>query len=156
MTGASSGIGRAFAIELSKKKCQLILSARNEESLEEVSKICIVNGSSTLVIPFDLADEKSIDLAANSVIDKKLNIDGLYHFGGISQRSIASETKLTVDRKIFEVNFFGTIALTKKILPILLKNRKSQIGVTTSIVGKFGFPYRSSYAATKHALHGFF
>ncbi len=156
VTGASSGIGRAFAIQLSKKKCQLILSARNEESLEEVSKICNVNGSSTLVIPFDLADEKSIDLAANSVIDKKLNIDGLYHFGGISQRSIASETKLTVDRKIFEVNFFGTIALTKKILPILLKNRKSQIGVTTSIVGKFGFPYRSSYAATKHALHGFF
>ena len=75
VTGASSGIGRAFAIELSKKKCQLILSARNEESLEEVSKICNVNGSSTLVIPFDLADEKSIDLAANSVIDKKLNID---------------------------------------------------------------------------------
>ena len=68
-------LGEPSLLNYLKKKCQLILSARNEESLEEVSKICNVNGSSTLVIPFDLADEKSIDLAANSVIDKKLNID---------------------------------------------------------------------------------
>ena len=137
ITGASSGIGRAFAIELSKKKCQLILSGRNKGSLDQVSKICKVNGSSTLVIPFDLGDENSVNYAAHTVIDKNLNIHGLYHFGGISQRSLASETKLSIDRKIFEVNFFGTIALTKKILPILLKNKKAQIGVTTSIVGKF-------------------
>ena len=156
ITGASSGIGRAFAIELSKKKCQLILSRRNKGSLDQVSKICKVNGSSTLVIPFDLGDENSVNYAAHTVIDKNLSIHGLYHFGGISQRSLASETKLSIDRKIFEVNFFGTIALTKKILPILLKNKNAQIGVTTSIVGKFGFPYRSSYSATKHALHGFF
>ena len=60
ITGASSGIGRAFAIELSKKKCQLILSSRNKDSLDQVSKICKVNGSSTLVIPFDLGDENSV------------------------------------------------------------------------------------------------
>jgi len=156
ITGASSGIGRAFAIELSKKKCQLILSSRNKDSLDQVSKICKVNGSSTLVIPFDLGDENSVNHAANKVIDKNISIHGLYHFGGISQRSLVCETKLSIDRKIFEVNFFGTIALTKKILPILLKNKNAQIGVTTSIVGKFGFPYRSSYSATKHALHGFF
>ena len=148
--------GASFAIELSKKKCQLILSSRNKDSLDQVSKICKVNGSSTLVIPFDLGDENSVNHAANKVIDKNISIHGLYHFGGISQRSLVSETKLSIDRKIFEVNFFGTIALTKKILPILLKNKNAQIGVTTSIVGKFGFPYRSSYSATKHALHGFF
>jgi short-subunit dehydrogenase len=54
------------------------------------------------------------------------------------------------------VNFFGTIELTKKVLPEMINKGGGQIGVTTSIVGKFGFPYRSSYAATKHALHGFF
>ena len=80
----------------------------------------------------------------------------MYHFGGISQRSFANETPLSVDRKIFEVNFFGTIGLTKKVLPLMIKNGGGQIGVTTSIVGKFGFPYRSSYSATKQALHGFF
>ncbi|MBN2634825.1 MAG: SDR family NAD(P)-dependent oxidoreductase, partial [Prolixibacteraceae bacterium] len=63
---------------------------------------------------------------------------------------------LFVDRKIFEVNYFGTIALTKAILPEMIKNGGGHLAVTSSIVGKFGFPYRSSYSASKHALHGFF
>ena len=80
----------------------------------------------------------------------------MYHFGGISQRSLANDTDIAIDRKIFEVNFFGTIELTKLVLPNMIKNGCGQIGVTTSIVGKFVFPYRSSYSATKQALHGFF
>ena len=156
ITGASSGIGRAVAIEFSLKGCHLILSSRKMEDLEEVAQICKKNGSTTVVVPFDLGDPESIRKAANSVFENEKNIEGLYHFGGISQRSYASETSIDVDRKIFEVNFFGTIELTKKVLPTMIKNGGGQIGVTSSIVGKFGFPYRSSYAATKHALHGFF
>ena len=156
ITGASSGIGRAVAIELSGKKCHLILSSRKKLDLEKVSEICQKNGSTATVIPFDLGDPVSIASAAKIVLEKERNIDGLYHFGGISQRSYAGETSIDVDRKIFEVNFFGTIELTKLILPVMISNGGGQIGVTTSIVGKFGFPYRSSYAATKHALHGFF
>ena len=156
ITGASSGIGRAVAIELSLKGCHLILSSRKREDLESVAKICQKNGSTTVVVPFDLGDPGSIIKAANIVLENEKNIDGLYHFGGISQRSYASETSIDVDRKIFEVNFFGTIELTKKVLPEMINKGGGQIGVTTSIVGKFGFPYRSSYAATKHALHGFF
>ncbi len=156
ITGASSGIGKAVALELSQKKCHLILSGRKEEVLKEVAINCEKNGSSTRVVPFDLADENSINLAAELVMERESNIDGLYHFGGISQRSFAKDTPLSVDRKIFEINFFGTIGLTKKVLPLMIKNGGGQIGVTTSIVGKFGFPYRSSYSATKQALHGFF
>ncbi|MFK5981620.1 MAG: SDR family NAD(P)-dependent oxidoreductase [Flavobacteriaceae bacterium] len=156
ITGASSGIGKGVAIELSNKKLHLILSGRKENALNEVAEICQNNGSTTRVIPFDLGNENSIVEAAKTVLEKESKIDGLYHFGGISQRSFVSETPLSVDRKIFEVNFFGTIALTKLVLPTLIKNGGGQIGVTTSIVGKFGFPYRSSYSATKQALHGFF
>ncbi len=156
ITGASSGIGRAVAIELSLKKLHLILSGRKKNILEEVAQTCQNNGSTTLVIPLDLGDENSIIKAANKVLETETKIDGLYHFGGISQRSFASETPLSVDRKIFEVNFFGTIALTKLVLPTMIANGGGQIGVTTSIVGKFGIPYRSSYSATKQALHGFF
>ncbi len=156
ITGASSGIGRAVAIELSLKKCHLILSARKKDDLEKVAGICQKNGSTTLVIPFDLGDSDSINRAVKDVLEMETNIDGLYHFGGISQRSFANDTPISVDRKIFDVNFFGTVELTKNIMPILIANGGGQIAVTTSIVGKFGFPYRSSYAATKHALHGFF
>lgn len=156
ITGASSGIGRAVAIELSFKKCHLILSSRKKEELEKVALICQKNGSTTIVLPFDLGDSASIESALKIVLETEKQIHGLYHFGGISQRSYANDTSIVVDRKIFEVNFFGTIELTKKVMPLMIKNGGGQIGVTTSIVGKFGFPYRSSYAATKHALHGFF
>ncbi|MGC9352595.1 MAG: SDR family NAD(P)-dependent oxidoreductase [Mariniphaga sp.] len=156
ITGASSGIGKSLAIEISKSVNFLILSGRNEDALNEVAVECQKNGSSVQIISFDLADEKSVLDAANKVLSQKIKIDGLYQFGGISQRSFASETPLEVDRKIFEVNFFGTVALAKAILPWMIENGGGQIAVTSSIVGKFGFPYRSAYSASKHALHGFF
>ncbi len=156
ITGASSGIGKAVAIKISEAKAHLILSGRNSEVLQSVANECEKNGSTTMALPFDLADEGSINQAVAQVINGQIKIDALYHFGGISQRSFVHETPLFVDRKIFEVNYFGTIALTKAILPAMIKNGGGQIAVTSSIVGKFGFPYRSSYSASKHALHGFF
>jgi dehydrogenase/reductase SDR family member 7B len=156
ITGASSGIGKAVAIEISKHKAQLIISARNLTALEEVASECRSNGSKVVVLPFNLEKEESILEAAKFVLTEIAVPDALYHFGGISQRSFAVETPLNVDRKIFEVNFFGTVLLTKAILPAMIENGKGHIAVTTSIVGKFGFPYRSAYAASKHALHGYF
>ena len=155
ITGASSGIGKAVAIEISKEKAHLILSGRNEKALQEVAEICIKNGSTAEIFAFDLGDEVSVNNAAQTVLSK-VKIDALYQFGGISQRSFVSETPLFVDRKIFEVNYFGAIALTKAVLSEMIKNGGGHIAVTSSIVGKFGFPYRSSYSASKHALHGFF
>ncbi len=84
------------------------------------------------------------------------SIDVLFNNGGISQRGHASETEESVDRKIMEVNYFGTIALTKAVLPIMRKQGSGHILVTSSLVGIFGFSLRSAYAASKHALHGFF
>jgi short-subunit dehydrogenase len=156
ITGASSGIGKAVAIELSNENTNLILSDINESGLVEVAEICKKNSCTTLIVPIDLSDEKSVESATRQVLDKKLKIDCLYQFAGISQRSLVNETPLFVDRKIFEINFFGAIALAKAVLPEMIKNGGGQIAVTSSLVGKFGFPYRSSYSATKHALHGFF
>ncbi len=156
ITGASSGIGKAVALEISHSGAMLILSGRNKETLEKVAEECNKNGSTSRVIPFDLGDEKSIQEATQNIISGNIKIDAIYHFGGISQRSLVYETPLSIDRKIFEVNYFGTIALTKAILPLMIKNGGGHIAVTSSIVGKFGFPYRSSYSASKQALHGFF
>lgn len=156
ITGATSGIGKAVAIELSKEKAHLILSGRNEKALEEIGSTCKKNGSKVTTIPFDLGDEKSIVSAWDMVRLAGLKIDALYNFGGISQRSLASETPLFVDRKLFEVNYFGTIALSKLVLKQMIENGGGHLAATSSPVGKFGFPYRSSYSASKHALHGFF
>lgn len=156
ITGASSGIGEALAIEISKDKPYLILSGRNEAALKKVAEKCQKNGSTTRIITFDLADEQDVLSAANKILEQQIQIDALYHIGGISQRSFVTETPVEVDRKIFEVNFFGTVALTKAILPRMIENGGGHIAFTSSIVGKFGFPYRSAYSASKHALHGFF
>ena len=156
ITGASSGIGKAVAYKISEEKARLILSGRNENALEKVAAHCRKNGSTAVVVPFDLGCEKSVLDAAQKVVKQETTIDCLYHFGGISQRSFVNETPLEIDRKLFEVNFFGTVALTKTVLPAMIQQGEGHIAVTSSIVGKFGFPYRSAYSASKHALHGFF
>ena len=156
ITGATSGIGKAVAEKIARDKCRLVLSGRNEEALASTGKNCERCGSSVQLVSFDLGNAQSVNEAAVQVLSTNNKMDCLYHFGGISQRSFISETPVDVDRKIFEINFFGTIALTKAVLPKMIENGGGQIAVTSSIVGKFGFPYRSAYSASKHALHGYF
>lgn len=156
ITGASSGIGESLAYELSKYQNQLILSARNEEKLSSIAEKCRREGSSVTLVPFDLSDLASIQQAARKVLEEVGSVDMLINNGGISQRSLVHQTEVEIDRKIMEVNYFGNIALTKAILPEMIQNGGGQIAVTTSIVGKFGFPLRSAYSASKHALYGFY
>ena len=156
ITGASSGIGKAVAIELSSNNAKLILSGRNEQALQATEEICKQNGCTTIILPFDLGEEASIKKAAAYIRNNKIKIDALYQFGGISQRSFVAETPLAVDRKIFEVNYFGTIALTKHILPAMIENGGGQIAVTSSIVGKFGFPVPVIVFSIETSLTWFF
>ncbi len=154
ITGASSGIGEALAYELAKQGARLVLSARKASTLEVVRARC-ASPDRHDVIPLDLADPASITAAAQRALGIGA-IDVLVHNGGISQRSLVKDTALDVDRRIMETNFFGTVALTKAVLPAMLDRRRGHFVVVTSLVGKIGTPYRSSYAASKHALHGFF
>ncbi|MEM6629001.1 MAG: SDR family oxidoreductase [Bacteroidota bacterium] len=157
ITGASSGIGEALAYEFSKKgAAELILSARREEELIRVEKACEVLGVKAHVVPLDLTQSDHFPELVHNIIDSTGRIDILINNGGISQRALVHETALSVDRRIMEVNFFGQIALTKAILPYMIEQNTGQIGVMSSLTGKFGFPMRSAYAASKHALHGFF
>jgi short-subunit dehydrogenase len=156
ITGASSGIGKALAIRFSNENANLILSSRNVSELENL-KSKIENKSIKISVePLDLMKQDEFKDIVSRIIDEFGTIDLLINNGGISQRSLVEETSLSVDRKLMEVNFFGTIALTKAVLPFMLKQGGGQISVVTSVVGKFGFPLRSAYSASKHALQGFF
>ena len=156
ITGASSGIGEAMALAFAKEGAKLVLSARRKEELERVQKTCGIDDQSCLILPIDLSDTGDIDSKTKLVIEKFGRIDILVNNGGISQRSLAKETPLEIDRKIMEVNFFGQIALTKSVLPQMLKQKSGHVVVISSIAGKFGFWFRSAYSASKHALEGFF
>ena len=155
ITGASSGIGRALSIELSLQNAKLILSSRDVNSLELVKKEC-KNPQNVTVIPLDLEDYTQFSKKVTEAIAAFGTIDILVNNGGISQRSLIKDTDILVDKRIIEVNYLGTVALTKAILPHFIQNKRGHFVVTTSIVGKIGTPLRSSYAASKHALHGFF
>lgn len=155
ITGASSGIGEALALAFAKEGSRLVLSARRKEELERVAK-SLGQKTECLILPLDLSEISNVNSLTHQVIDRFGRIDILVNNGGISQRSLAEETPLNIDRKIMEVNYFGQIALTKSVLPHMLKQGEGQIVTVTSIAGKFGFWFRSAYSASKHALHGFF
>lgn len=157
ITGASSGIGEALSIALAERGAHLILSARNEMEINRVAAACSKAGaSSALVQVLDLERHDQIPATVESVLNKVGKVDILINNGGISQRALARETSLEVDKKLMAVNYFGTITLTKALLPNMLTHQLGHIVTITSLTGKFGSPYRSSYAASKHALHGFF
>lgn len=156
ITGASEGIGLALAEAFAKEGAQLILSARRKDKLEEVAKSCLVKGAMDVkVLPFDLADENGIDEACKIAQATFQGIDLLLLNAGISQRSFASETSIDTFNRLMKINYLSNVRITVNILETLLK-RKAQIAVVFSLVGKFGSPYRSGYAASKHALHGFY
>ncbi|EDP70590.1 oxidoreductase [Flavobacteriales bacterium ALC-1] len=155
ITGASSGIGKALAIELSKQDCKLILSSRRKAELLEVKNQCLYP-ENVEVLTLDLANYlnmKPIAESATTLFDK---VDILINNGGISQRSPIIETTIEVDKKLMEIDYLGTIALTKAILPHFVANKSGHFVVVSSLMGKFSSHYRSAYCGAKHALHGFF
>ncbi|MGK0253478.1 MAG: dehydrogenase/reductase SDR family protein 7B [Mariniflexile sp.] len=155
ITGASSGIGKHLAIELSNQNAKLILSSRNKEALEQVKLLCKYP-TDVQLLPIDLEDYNNFEPKVKQAISCFGRIDILVNNGGVSQRALAQDTDIAVDKRIMDINYLGTVALTKTLLPHFIKNKSGHFVVTTSIVGKIGTPLRSGYAASKHALHGFF
>jgi short-subunit dehydrogenase len=157
ITGASSGIGEALVYALAAKGARLILSARRKEELERVKGNCPSAVQAQVhILPLDLTKPETLRLSTDAAIQVFGHVDILINNGGISQRGLAKETTLDVDRRLMEVNYFGALAITKNILPHFLKRGTGHFVTVSSVVGTFGTPYRSGYAASKHALHGFF
>jgi dehydrogenase/reductase SDR family protein 7B len=155
ITGASSGIGEGLAYELARRGAFLVLSARREELLERVRQRC-ERAEQHMIMPLDLTATDTLAAATQKVLERFGHVDILVNNGGISQRGTVAETTLDVDRRIMEVNYMGTVALTKAVLPSMLTRKRGQIVVISSLMGKLGTPLRSAYAASKHALQGFF
>jgi short-subunit dehydrogenase len=153
ITGASSGIGEALAYEFAKQKSVLLLCARNEKELQRV-KSNISSRSEIFVC--DITDYDAVDEMMAIIIRKYGRIEVLVNNAGVSQRGLSYETDYSVDERILKVNFLSAVYLTKKVLPFMIENKSGNIIVSSSVAGKYGFWRRSAYAASKHALHGFF
>jgi dehydrogenase/reductase SDR family member 7B len=155
VTGASSGIGEALVYLLNSRGAKLIISSRNREALYRVKQSC-KNSIDVHVLPLDLEQTESLPEKATEALKIFGRIDILIHCAGISQRSLALDTNLAVAQKIMNINFWGPVAISREIVPAMISAGGGHIVVVSSLVGKFGTRLRSSYSASKHALHGYF
>jgi len=156
ITGASSGIGAALAVALGKAGARLILSGRNRAALNDAAAQA---GGTSLVLPFEATDFDRIpaiaDQAWNWAIEQGGGIAGLVNNAGISQRSLAVDTKFAVYQKIIDVDLLAPIALTQGILPRMAAAGTGHIVGISSVAGIVGSPLRSAYSAAKHGLIGY-
>jgi len=156
ISGASSGIGEALVYAMVRRGAIVIASSNCSKELYGVKENCGDKKDRVHIACFDLSACENIDVLVEDQINKLGKIDFLINLGGVSQRASIEETPLSLDRRIMEINYFGTIAFTKAVLPYMIKQKSGHILATSSISGRFGFPLRSAYSASKQALHGFF
>ena len=154
VTGASSGIGAAFARALVRGGARVVVSARRVDRLEALRNAA--PEASMAIVPVDQDDPAGAAAAARAALAAFGGLDVVILNGGVSQRSLALDTSIDVDRRLMTVNYLATVALAKAVLPALLDQPHAHLVIISSIVGHVGTPYRSGYAASKHALHGFF
>jgi short-subunit dehydrogenase len=152
ITGASSGIGKALCQAYAGSNCDIVLSGRRVEALIEVVSSLY---SKCIVLDFDVEDYSQIDRALIELKAIERFPSVIILNAGISQRSYAIDTDISVTERIMKVNFFSNVYIVKSLLPEIKKN-KTHLVVISSVSGKLGSQMRSSYSASKHAIHGYF
>ncbi len=151
--GASTGLGKALSIKLANKKSNIALMSRNQAGLNETASLC---EASPLLIVGDITSEVDCQTAIARVIDHYGRLDHLILNAGISMWShFADLSDLSAIAQLMQTNYMGAVNCTYHALPYLKKTR-GMITVISSIQGKIGVPYHTGYAASKHALEGFF
>lgn len=154
VTGASSGIGKALAVEAAGRGAKVVLAARNEAKLAQLMASLPGGEAQHLLVKTDVSIETECQHLIEETIKKYGRIDVLINNAGISMRALFAETDLKVIKQLMDINFWGTVYCTKYALPLLLKSKGTVAGVS-SIAGFKGLPGRTGYSASKFAMHGF-
>lgn len=152
ITGASSGIGEAMALEFAKQGARIILSGRNEKKLALV-KNCCKNSDKHIIAAFDICDAEQVNNTYEQLKSQNVQINWLINNAGISQRSLIMETNEDVERKIMEIDYFAQTRLTRLVLPDMLAQDGGKVIMISSVAGLVGTQYRGAYSAAKAAIH---
>ena len=153
ITGASSGLGKALSISLSKNGYHCILASRNKKELNKLSKTIKSQGNLCTTIPTDLTSKDSIDNLYSKCL-KIGFIEMIIHNAGIGIFSKVAETSMDdFDRQI-DVNLKAPFILCKKFIPHMKEKSKGRLVFINSVAGKHGYPYSSAYVSSKFGLRG--
>ncbi len=154
LTGASSGIGEALAIQLADAGAHLILSARNEKKLQAL-KESLPNAEAHLVVPLDLSDPHALEAELTNLMPTLPQVDVLINNAGISQRGLFLDSTLAVYHELIAVNYLSLVTLTHAVAKTMQPRKKGMIVAISSVAGKVGSQYRSGYSGSKYAVVGF-
>ncbi|HYW94290.1 MAG TPA: SDR family oxidoreductase, partial [Bacteroidales bacterium] len=154
ITGASSGIGQAMAIDFAARGAKVVLAARSTDKLEKLADLIRKKDGTALPVTTDVSDEKQCQSLINLCVKTFGRIDVLVNNAGISMRANFNQVDLSVLKRLMDTNFWGSVYCTRYALPYLLEQRGSLVGVS-SICGITPLPGRTGYTASKHALDGF-
>lgn len=155
ITGASGGLGEALAHRAAARGARLVLTARREVELHRVRATC-PRPDEVAVLPADLSelhDAEALAAAASAFFGP---IDVLANNAGISQRTTLADTGMDAYRRLFEIDFFAPVALTKALVPGWIERGGGHVLTISSVFGHMALARRTGYTAAKHALHGFF
>jgi short-subunit dehydrogenase len=156
ITGASAGIGRALALELAAQGASLALTARDAARLAEVASACAARGASALAVAGDVARADDCRRVVEATLARYGALDALVNNAGFTMWArFDAIADLTVFERLLAVNYLGAVYMTAAALPHLKASRGLLVAVA-SLAGLTGVPERSGYAASKHAMVGFF
>ena len=156
ITGASAGIGEAIALELARRGVRLALAARGSAELERVAAACRALGAEAAAFPTDVSVEAECRAFVEGAASRFGRVDALVNNAGISMWARFEEIRdLTIVERIMRVNFLGSVWCTAAALPHLRETRGRLVAVA-SLTALSGVPTRTAYAASKHAMRGFF
>jgi short-subunit dehydrogenase len=154
ITGASSGVGRALALELAPYSPRLILVARSEQPLAELTAELTSRGADAEAVVGDVTDPTKRAAIIDRVKDRWGGLDILVNNAGISTHSRFADSSEATLRQIMELNFFAAAELTRRCLPMLRAGDDPLVVNVGSILGHRGTPFNSEYSASKYALRG--
>lgn len=154
VTGASSGIGKAYAEAFARAGAAVVMAARNTGAMEEIRQSLEPAGARMLAIQADVSREEDCRILVEKTMETFGRIDVLINNAGISMRSLLADTEIPVIKRLMDVNFWGTVYCTRYALPHLLASKGSVVAVS-SIAGYKGLPARCGYSASKFAMQGF-
>ena len=147
VTGASSGIGKAAALALVQAGFDVVGTSRN------ASRVAPHPGVTFLDL--DVTSDESVSTLVRGVIERFGRIDVLVNNAGTGAAGAAEESSVAQDQRVFDINFFGLIRMTKAVLPHMRAQGRGRIINISSVLGLVPAPYMASYAATKHAIEGY-
>jgi short-subunit dehydrogenase len=156
VTGASTGIGKALALQLASQGAKVVIAARRADRLEQVAAECRQRGGEALAVPTDVSDEAQCKALVEKTIEKFSRLDLLINNAGLAATALFEDfPDLHLFRQTMGVNFYGAVYCTYYALPYLKKAR-GRIAAISSMGGKAALPYNTPYISSKYAMHGFY